>query len=73
MMDFRNYDFKEFSNEINENYNTISDLAYACRSMSYTNKPFENVTARVNKSNIKDENKEVVSKFIYFNLYNRTK
>ena len=73
MINFRNYDYKEFSNEINENYETIIELASACRSMSYTHKPLENVTARVNKSNIKDENKELVTKFIYFNLYNRTK
>lgn len=73
MMNFKNYDYKEFSNEIKEDYNTIIDLAIACRSMSYTNKPLENVTARVNKSNIKEENKTLVAQFIYFNLYNQTK
>ena len=71
MMNFKNYTTKEFANKINENVDTMMELMQKSRVISYTHKPLENVTKMVNNSNIKDENKEFVTKFIYFNLYNR--
>ena len=71
MMNLKNYTVKEFANEINENVDTMMELMQKSRTISYTNKPLENVVKMVNKSNIKEANKDIVTKFVYFNLYNR--
>lgn len=71
MMDLRKYTVKEFAKAINENANTIADLMRNNNHLSYVNEPFEGAVRAVANANIREENKEVVTKFIYTNLFNR--
>lgn len=73
MMDLREYTVKEFANAINENMEIISQLMRESRYLGYTNNPYDNTVKAVQKSSIKDCNKEIVAKFIYTNLSNRPK
>lgn len=70
MLDLRNYTTKEFAKAINENAEIIADLIRNNNNLGYTNNPYDNTVSVVNKSNIKKENKEIVAKFIYSNLFN---
>ena len=71
MMDLTKYTVAEFAKEINEDVNTIAELMRNNNHLSYVNKPFEDVIRIVANANLKEENKEVVAKFIYTNLFNR--
>ena len=71
MMNLTNYTVKEFAELINENEDTILDLMANNRHLGYVNKPYEGVEQVVEKSTIKDENKKIVTDYIYTNLFNR--
>lgn len=71
MLDLRNYTTKEFAKAINENAEIIADLMRNSNNLGYTNNPYNNTVMVVNKSSVKEENKEIVAKFIYTNLFNR--
>lgn len=73
MMDLREYTVKEFANAINENMEVICQLMRDNRYLGYTNNPYENTVKAVQKSSIKDSNKETVAKFIHTNLFNSPK
>ena len=69
MKDLRNYTVKEFAEMINEKTEVITNLMRA--NVSYTNRPFENITETVKNSKVAEENKEIVADFIYSNIFNR--
>ena len=71
MMDLTKYTVAEFAKEINEDVNIIADLMRNNNHLSYVNNPFEGAVQAVANTNLKEENKEVVAKFIYTNLFNR--
>lgn len=71
MMDLRQYTTKEFAEVINEEVEVIKDLMRNNNHLGYTDKPYYHTVIAVEKSSIKDNNKEVVAKFIYTNLFNR--
>ena len=71
MMDLTKYTVKEFAKAINENANTIADLMRNNNHLGYVNKPYEGAVRAVANANLKEENKEVVAKFICTNLFNR--
>ena len=71
MMDLRNYTTNEFAKAINENTEVITDLMRNSANLGYTNNPYDNTVKAVEKTNVKEENKEIVAKFIYTNLFNR--
>lgn len=71
MMDLRNYTTNEFAKAINENAEVIADLMRNSANLGYTNNPYDNTVKAVEKTSVKEENKEIVAKFIYTNLFNR--
>lgn len=71
MMDLRQYTTKEFAEVINEDVETIKDLMRNNSHLGYTSNPYGNTVIAVQHSIIKDNNKEVVAKFVYTNLFNR--
>lgn len=71
MLDLREYTVKEFAEAINENTTTIKELMTNNRHLGNTDKPYGYTVMAVNNSNIKEDNKEIVAKFIYTNLFNR--
>ena len=71
MMDLTKYTVVEFAKAINEDANTIADLMRNNNHLGYVNNPFEGAVRAVANVNLKEENKEVVAKFIYTNLFNR--
>ena len=71
MMDLRQYTTKEFAEAINENAEVIKDLMRNNDHLGYTDKPYYHTVMAVQKSTIKDSNKEIVAKFISTNLFNR--
>lgn len=71
MIDLTKYDVKNFAEVINENEDTILELMANNRHLSYVNKPYEGTQEAVEKSAIKDENKKIVTDYIYTNLFNR--
>ncbi len=71
MLDLRQYTTKEFAEAINENAEVIKELMANNRHLGNTNKPYEYTVIAVNNSTIKEDNKEIVAKFIYTNLFNR--
>lgn len=73
MLDLRQYTTKEFAAAINENAEVIKELMANNRHLGNTNKPYHNTVIAVNNSTIKEDNKEIVTKFIYTNLFNRYK
>ena len=72
MLDLRQYTIKEFSKVINEDATVIQDLMRNNNHLGYTNKPYYYTVMAVQNSTIKDSNKEIVAKFIYTNLFNRS-
>lgn len=71
MMDLRQYTTKEFAETINEDVEVIKDLVRNNDHLGYTDKPYYHTVMAVQNSTIKDNNKEIVAKFIYTNLFNR--
>ena len=71
MLDLRNNTTKELAEAIGENVEIITDLMKNNSHLGYTNKPYYHTVIAVQKSEIKDNNKEIVAKFIYTNLFNR--
>ena len=71
MMDLRQYTTKEFAETINEDVEVIKDLMRNNDHLGYTDKPYYHTVMAVQNSAIKDNNKEIVAKFIYTNLFNR--
>lgn len=71
MLDLRQYTVKEFAEAINENAEVIKELMANNRYLGNTDKPYDYTVMAVNNSTIKEENKEIVTKFIYTNLFNR--
>ena len=71
MTDLRNYTTKEFAEMIGEDYNTVYNLMKNNDHLGYTNNPYYHTVIAVEKSDIKDCNKEIVAKFMYTNLFNR--
>ena len=71
MLDLRQYTVKEFAKVINENITVIQDLMKNNDHLGYTDKPYYYTVVAVQNSIIKDNNKEIVAKYIYTNLFNR--
>ena len=71
MLDLREYTTKEFAEAINENVEAIRELMRNNNHLGYTNNPYHNTVMAINNSTIKENNKEIVAKFIYTNLFNR--
>lgn len=71
MKDLRQYTVKEFAELINEETETIQSLMRANDHLGYTDKPYYHTAIAVQNSTVKDNNKEIVTKFIYTNLFNR--
>lgn len=71
MMDLRQYTTKEFAEVIGEDVEVIKELMRNNDHLGYTDKPYYNTIMAVQQSSIKDNNKEIVAKFIYTNLFNR--
>ena len=71
MTDLRNYTTKEFAEMIGEDYNTVYNLMKNNDHLGYTSNPYYHTVRAVEKSDIKDCNKEIVAKFMYTNLFNR--
>ncbi len=71
MMDLRQYTIEEFAKAINENAEIIKELMRNNSHLGYTDKPYYNTLMTIEKSSVKDNNKEIVAKFIYTNLFNR--
>ena len=71
MMDLRQYTVVEFAKEINENAEVIKDLMRNNDHLGYTNSPFYYTVKAVQESAINEKNCEIVSKYIYTNLFNR--
>ena len=71
MMDLTKYTTREFAEMINENADVIIDLMRNNDHLGYTNNPYYYTVMAVEKSTIKDNNKEIVAKFVYTNLFNR--
>ena len=71
MMDLRQYTTKEFAEIINEDAEVITELMRNNDHLGYTDKPYYHTVMAVQNSTIKDNNKEIVAKFIYTNLFNR--
>ena len=70
-MDLTKYTTREFAEMINENADVIIDLMRNNDHLGYTNNPYYYTVMAVEKSTIKDNNKEIVAKFVYTNLFNR--
>ena len=70
-IDLRDYTVKEFAEMIDEEVETIKDLMKNNDHLGYTDKPYYHLVNAVQKSTVKDNNKEIVAKFIYTNLFNR--
>lgn len=70
-MDLRSYTVKGFSRLVKENLKTIQDLMRDCSHLSNTDKPLQYIMENVQKANIKDSNKTIVTDFIYANLFNK--
>ena len=71
MMDLRQYTVKEFAELINEETETIQDLMRANAHLGHTDKPYHHTAIAIQNSTVKDNNKEIVTKFVYTNLFNR--
>lgn len=71
MFDLRSFTVKEFAELISENVETITELMRNNDHLGYTNNPYYHTVIAVQKSSIKDSNKEIVAKYLYTNLFNR--
>lgn len=71
MMDLTKYSTRELAEMINEDADVIIDLMRNNDHLGYTNNPYYYTVMAVEKSTIKDNNKEIVAKFVYTNLFNR--
>lgn len=71
MMDLTKYSTRELAEMINEDADVIIDLMRNNDHLGYTNNPYYYTVMAVEKSTIKDSNKEIVAKFVYTNLFNR--
>lgn len=71
MLDLRMFTVKEFANVINEDVETIRELMRNNIHLGYTTNPYHHTVTAVQKSSIKDSNKEIVAKYLYTNLFNR--
>jgi hypothetical protein len=71
MMDLRQYTTEKFAEAINEDAEVIIELMRNNSHLGYTDKPYYNTLMAVERSSIKDSNKEVITKFIYTSLTNR--
>ena len=71
MMDLRQYTVKEFAEIINEKAEVITELMRNNNHLGYSNRPYDDTVAMVQKAEIKVTNREVVAKFVYTNLFNR--
>lgn len=71
-LDLREYTVKEFANIIGEDVNLIKELMRNNDHLGYTNNPYYNTVVAVQNSAIKEGNCEIVAKYIYTNLFNRS-
>ena len=71
-VNFRKITVKEFAEMIDVDSNVISNLMRECSSCSYANKLYEAIVKNVENSKVPEDKRDVVSKFIYENLFNRT-
>lgn len=71
MLDLRMFTVKEFASVINEDVETIRELMRNNNHLGYTTNPYQHTVTAVQKSSIKDSNKEIVAKYLYTNLFNR--
>lgn len=71
MMDLRQYTTEKFAEAINEDAEVIIELMRNNSHLGYTDKPYYNTLMAVERSSVKDSNKEVIAKFIYTSLTNR--
>lgn len=70
-MDLTKLDTREFAELINENTETIRDLLRDNAHLSYTTKPYDNCVLAVANARVREDNKEIVAKYLYTNLFNR--
>ena len=71
-IDLTGYTTTEFAKLIGENDYMIQDLLKDSKSCSYVNNPYEAVVAKVKKSKVADENREIVAKYLHANLFNNS-
>ena len=71
MMDLTKYTVKDFAEIIGEDVAVVQDLMRNNSHLGYTNKPYYHTVDVVQKSEVKESNKEIVAKYIYTNLFNR--
>ena len=71
MMDLRNYTVRGFAEIINEDATILQELMRNNSHLGYTDKPYYHTVMAVQKSAIKEANREIVAKYIYTNLFNR--
>lgn len=72
MLDLRKYTVKEFVRVINDDFDIIRDLMRNCSHLGYTNNPYYNIMVNVQNSDVKNSNIEIVAKFIYTSICNRS-
>lgn len=71
-IDFTKYTVAEFAEMIGEDSATLKTLMSDCKSCSYVNNPYEAIVAEVKKSKVKENNIEIISKFIHANSFNNS-
>lgn len=71
MMDLTKLDTREFAELINEKVETIRELLRDNAHLGYTNKPYDNCVLAVANATVREDNKEIVAKYLYTNLFNR--
>lgn len=67
-MKYTDYTVKEFATLVKENSEIIQEIMR--EASSYVNNPKDGIKHLVEASSIKEENKEEVINYIYYNLYN---
>lgn len=71
MMDLTKLNTREFAELINENTETIRELLRDNAHLGYTTKPYDNCVLAVANTTVREDNKEIVAKYLYTNLFNR--
>lgn len=71
MLDLRKLTTKEFSQIVEIDFETMSDLMRDCSHLGYTNTPYAHIMKKVSNANIKEIAMEIVAKFIYTSVCNR--
>lgn len=70
-IDLRNLTTQEFAEMIGEDYRVVREIIRDYSHLSYASNPYYNVVTAVQKTVIKESNKEIVAKFVYTSLFNR--